>query len=92
MVDAEVERVFREFWQEIVCPNGEWDLEQVKRELFDFHTVIQEVSKVYDDVTMGMFSKPDTRAEFVIDRVRELAQRDVDDALKEMAEEQNTNG
>lgn len=61
-----VEEKFKEWWQPIVMPDGEWDLEQVKRELYDYARMIQDVSEVYDHITRGAISKPDTLPEVVI--------------------------
>lgn len=65
--DEEVQRDYDEFWKRIIEHDGEVDFEQVKRELFDFHMVMQEVGKVYDHITGGKFAKPQTAAEAVID-------------------------
>lgn len=65
--DVEVQQVYDEFWRRIVEPNGVLDFEQVKKELFDFRNVMQEVTKVYLHVTNNRFSKPLTSAEAVID-------------------------
>lgn len=65
-VDPEVEQDFREFWMPLVFKDGALDLEQVKRELFDYHAVIREVSRVYDHITNGRFSKPNTLAVYII--------------------------
>jgi hypothetical protein len=79
----EVEESFQTFWKPIICPNGELDLEQVKKELFDYHNIMMEVSKVDDEITGGRISKPNTRADAVIavyeDRVNEL----IEEALKD---------
>lgn len=53
----EVERVYQEFWKGIVENNGELDLEQVKKELFDFWQVMERVPKVYMHITGGHVSK-----------------------------------
>lgn len=39
--------------------------------LYDFRVVMQEVSKVYDQLTNGKFSKPNTAAEYIIAAVEE---------------------
>ena len=70
--ESEVEADFNEFWKDLVCkPDGTLDPEKVKRELFDFHVVMGEVQKVYDNLTGGKISKPNTRAEVVIETVEE---------------------
>lgn len=40
--DAEVQQVYDEYWKRIVEPDGELDIEQVKKELFDFHWETEE--------------------------------------------------
>ncbi len=65
------EEIFKDFWEEIVCPNGKWDLEQVKKELADFKMVMDEVTLVYDHITGGKLSKLLTRHQAVIDAADE---------------------
>jgi hypothetical protein len=37
------EKTFEDFWQLIVCnPDGSLNLDQVKRELHDYHTVLSQ--------------------------------------------------
>lgn len=57
-----------ELWLPIVAPNGQWDLDQVKRELHDYSMLLGEVPLVYDHVTNGRVSKPNTLASAVIDQ------------------------
>jgi hypothetical protein len=61
-----VERVWQEFWKPIVAPDGTLDVEQVKRELFDYHTTMENVPLVYDEITGGRISKQNTLASAVI--------------------------
>lgn len=81
MVDPEVEQVFQEFWAEIVQSNGVLDVDQVKRELFDYHAMLKEVPKVYDVVTGGRISKPNTSATAVIGEFEALIEREIQEAL-----------
>jgi len=67
--DNQVQAVFEEFWQPIVMLNGEWDLEQVKRELYDYRQVMSRVSEVYEYITHGRISKPNTDPAIVIAEV-----------------------
>jgi hypothetical protein len=80
--ESEVQEDFDSFWAPIVCPNGQWDLEQVKKELSDYHTVMREVSEVYMHITEGRISKPNTRAGAVIGVVDEIAMRAEEEAVK----------
>lgn len=57
MSDQEVERVYREFWAPIVEADGRLDIEQVKRELYDFWQAMQMVPKVYCHITGNRVSK-----------------------------------
>lgn len=62
-----VEKIYQDFWKSIICDKeGNTDIEQVKKELCDFYKVIQEVPKVYSEVTGGLLSKPLYDASVVI--------------------------
>ena len=65
-VEPEVLATFDDFWADIVCPGGVWDLAQVMRELHDYRTCLSEVPKVYTEITDGLLSKPNTAADAVI--------------------------
>ena len=71
-MDNEVEKVWQEFWQEIVCnEDGSINMDQLKEELCAFHFMISEVPKVYIEVTGGLLSKPNYYAESVLSVFRE---------------------
>lgn len=80
--DTEVQKVFEEFWQPIVMPDGEWDLEQVKKELSDHAQFMDDVSKVYCHVTDGAISKVNTHAEAVIGEADEVVNRLIREAIE----------
>ena len=61
-----VEQVYQDFWKQLVEVDGTVDIEQVKKELFDFYTVITEVPKVYTHITGNQISKLLTSADVVI--------------------------
>lgn len=64
----EVNKVFKEFWKELVTnEDGSLNSEAVKNELYDYKCMMDEVSKVYYDLTGGFFSKPNTIAPHVIE-------------------------
>ncbi|MED1863345.1 hypothetical protein P4V41_07735 [Fictibacillus nanhaiensis] len=64
------EKVYDEFWKDLVeNEDGSLNLDQVKRELADFRLLIQEVPKVYEELT-GL-SKPLTRAEAILSIVND---------------------
>ncbi len=83
VIDPEVEQTFREYWQEIVMKDGQWDLIQIKRELYDFYHMIDNVPKVYDCVTGGRISKPNTLASVVISAADDYVERLIEDAKRE---------
>ncbi|MEV8638913.1 hypothetical protein AB0395_45390 [Streptosporangium sp. NPDC051023] len=71
------EKTYNEFWKEIVeHPDGTLDRDQLMRELADYRMVLREVGLVYDHITGGRISKPNTLATAVMavadDRVEEI--------------------
>lgn len=56
----EVEQDYQDFWKGIIERDGVIDLRQLKLELSDFRTVMRGAAKVYDHVTGGQVSKPNT--------------------------------
>lgn len=60
---TDYQTIFKSFWAEIVCnPDGTLNMDAVQRELADYYFMLQEVPKVYDHVTGGAVSKPNTYA------------------------------
>lgn len=86
-VEPDVLAVWTDFWRELVCPNGHLDVAQVARELHDWRVAMHEVSLVYDEITMGYVSKPNTTAQYVIDRVDELERERIQEARSELEDE-----
>ena len=91
--DKDVEKVWQEFWVPVLYPAGyesvasdALDLEQVKRELYDFKRVMDEVDKVYIHVTGGKFSKCLTPAQWIIDAADEHYEKMWSDYNKEVEE------
>ena len=62
---ATVNSVYNDFWKPILFNNEMIDVDQLKKELYDFWVMMQEVPKVYDHVTGGQVSKPLTHADVV---------------------------
>lgn len=60
-----VDQVYDDFWKNIIENDHGIDIVQMKKELYDFWMMIQEVPKVYDHVTGGQVSKPLTSADVV---------------------------
>ncbi len=83
----EVEDCWNEFWKDICThSDGTIDLEAIKKELFDFHFVIQQVPKVYSHITGGQFSKVNYYAEDVILEADNYANQCWEEYLKEEKE------
>lgn len=79
-VSDDVEKVWREHWQDIVAPNGVIDVAQVKKELSDYAFLLDQVPKVYMHVTGGKLSKTNYTAQTVIsesdDYITELVEQE----------------
>lgn len=80
MGDIEVERVWNELWRPIVCKRGQIDVEQVKKELYDYSVFMDNAARVYCHVTGGAISKINTDPDVVIavadDYMDELIQQE----------------
>jgi hypothetical protein len=81
--ESEVEECWQDFWLEIVMPQGILDLEQVKKELHDFHGLLREVPVVYDHVTNGRVSKPHTKA-FEVTRIYDEERQPLEEVMEIM--------
>lgn len=78
-LDPEVVLDFDTFWRDIVMPDGKLDFDQIRRELHDYHDLLVEVPKVYDHITGGRISKPNTLASSVIGVHDDICTNGVDD-------------
>lgn len=64
---TDYEKTYETFWKPILEDEKGWlNMDQLKRELHDYRCFMEEVSKVYDQITGGRISKPNTSAEAVI--------------------------
>lgn len=79
---------YNEFWKEIIEKDGVVNIDQVKRELYDFAMMINEVSEVYCHVTNGAISKPNTSADVVIAIHNDIRTKDIEEAIAEEFEVQ----
>jgi hypothetical protein len=71
---SDYERTYDEFWRDIIEPNGQINVDQLKRELHDYWTV----SEVYCAITGGVVSKPLTEPKTVIALAEEQMRRDLE--------------
>lgn len=83
----EVNKDYEIFWKDIVEKNGLIDIEQVKKELYDYHVMMNEVSKVYDSITGGRISKPNTASHHVISYADEAINAAYDEGWEDAKEE-----
>lgn len=77
------ESVYQDFWkQTIENEDGSINLEQLKKELFDFYILLNDVPKVYEHVTGGSLTKVNTLPEHIIqyadENYREIYQPELD--------------
>jgi hypothetical protein len=52
------ELLYETFWKDIIEEEGALNIDQVKRELFDFHQLIVNIPKIFDHITGGACTKP----------------------------------
>lgn len=64
-MDNTPDSIYEQFWKPIVEKDGVVDMEQLKKELFDFHELMGNAAIVYDHVTGGAISKVNTVASVV---------------------------
>jgi len=64
----EINKEFQEYWVPIIfdMENGRLDLEQLKKELYDYSMLLENVPLVYMEITGHKISKPNTPASVVI--------------------------
>jgi len=61
------EKTYEEFWKNLVeNPDGTLNKDAIMRELFDFSFVMENVTKVYCEITNNRISKANTYAEEII--------------------------
>lgn len=80
-LDPQVDLEFDSVWRDIVQPHGIVDLDQIKKELFDYSRLMRDVSVAYDGVTMGRISKPNTDPSEVIAEVEARIERECENTM-----------
>lgn len=77
-----------EWWRQLVCDeDGVPDMEKAMADFHDFHMLIRSASEVYEKVTDGQITKPNTAPWEVVSAVEDITTRLVEEALAEQAEE-----
>ncbi len=51
---------YKEFWEDIIGPENNLNFDQIKKELHDFTVLMENAGKVYDYISGGRISKPNT--------------------------------
>jgi len=88
IIDPEVEASFQEYWADIIMnKDGTVNLEQVKKELHDYTFMLNEVPKVYCEVSGGLLSYPNYYASSVIESFENHIEKLFEERYKEMVNE-----
>lgn len=81
----EVEKLWQSHWKAICThPNGSIDLEQIKKELYDFSFLLEQVPIIYCAVTGGKLSKPYYPSRVVIDAFEDHVETLIDDYISDL--------
>jgi hypothetical protein len=82
---SDYQKTWIEFWRPIcTCKDGSLNLDQIQRELHDFKTTMDNVSKVYCHITGGKLSTPNYPAATVINVYEEEVTRKIDEAIADV--------
>jgi hypothetical protein len=81
MKDYEIK--YEEFWKNIIEEDGVFDMEQVKKELYDYSLILSSVSKVYCAVTGGQISKANADPDAVISLFNKKIEDEINEAIKD---------
>lgn len=77
---TDYEQDYESFWKELVEKDGKLDPDSVKRELFDYHNLMKNATRVYCHITDGMISKLNTDPDVVIAEADSVVQKLIDEA------------
>lgn len=95
MAEHDVEKIWHDFWvpcldgalegkplgRSIAIPSSYFD--QIKRELYDFHQMMDGLSVMYDDITGGHATKPNTDKRVIAQLVDERRQASYAEGFEE---------
>lgn len=98
MAEHDVEKVWAEFWvpcldnavegtplgQSVALPGAYFD--QIKRELYDYHQMMDGLSLLYDEITGGRASKPNIDKRVIAQLVDERIEDEVAERVAEELE------
>lgn len=80
---ADYEKNYDEFWKGLIEKDGHVNLDQIKRELFDFHTLMRNAGEVYCHVTGSQVSKVNTDPAVVTSIADDILNRNIQEAVAE---------
>lgn len=87
IIDKEVEEDYINLWKDIIeNEDGSVNIEQVKKELYDYSKLMDRTMKLYDELTLGCISKPNTDIIHIIDKVDERIRESYDDGYNDAYE------
>lgn len=95
MAEHDVEAIWHDFWvpvldgavegvplgPSIAIPGAYFD--QIKKELYDYHKLIAGLPLLYDDITGGLATKPNTDMRVIAQLVEERTQELIKEAIAE---------
>lgn len=79
----DIEEEFETFWTSIIMENGKLNLDQLKKELYDYSMLLQNIPQIYDEVTGGKISKPNTSPLEVIASFNDFVNEAINLAIEE---------
>ena len=83
-MDKNYEKNWDELWADIILnKDGSVNIEQVKKELSDYSVFMENCSYVYDYITNGKISKPNTHWRSVTSEAEYIFQKKLEEAMQE---------
>lgn len=81
--DKEIEKVWNDLWKDLVTTkHGLIHYDKLKRELYDYAMILDEINKAYYEISNGKLSKANTAAYRILSEHEDRIQ----EALEEVAE------
>jgi hypothetical protein len=89
VLEPDVLDAFRSFWATVphIFEGGMLNLNAILNELHDYHEMMEEVGKVYCEVTGGRVSKQNTAASVVLEFYREEIHKAYDEGYQNCKED-----
>lgn len=83
------EEIYNGVWKDIVEKDGVLDIEQVKKELYDYWYILTQVPKVYSAVTGGKLSKPNYESGVVITGFEDYLNQCIEEEIQDRKEDEH---